>query len=306
MRRLGGLAWMVVAAFFSACGGSAFTSFGADGVGEGGAESSSGGGASGGANGGSSSGTASSSGATSSGTGSGTSGGSASGTGSSGSSGGGSASSSGNGGSSSGSSGTSNGTSSSGSSSSGMSSGMSSGSQGDAGGQDGGGGAIPCPTSAPAPGTLCTAAQAGLTCEWGTASVPECDPMATCTNGAWAFAPKAGADCAAESACPQTAPKSGTSCTGLSGTYCDYDYGNGATQYRCACTSGAEVSMLVSWICQDPGATCPMPRPRLGTACMSSAQVCGYGLCTSIPNGNQEGCPTGYGSLFRASARSRG
>jgi hypothetical protein len=75
------------------------------------------------------------------------------------------------------------------------------------------------------------------------------------------------------------------------GLYCDYPQG------RCACAVAAgpeplDASAAAEWICQDPQASCPQPRPPLGSACTQEGLQCDYGSC-SIPGGTGEQCTGG-------------
>ena len=52
-------------------------------------------------------------------------------------------------------------------------------------------------------------------------------------------------------------------------------------------------SLDATWYCQEPAdSRCPMPRPRLGSAC-SDAVECDYGTCGAITGGNAEACKGG-------------
>jgi hypothetical protein len=178
------------------------------------------------------------------------------------------------------------GTGSSGSASGGTTGGSSSGaSSGATGGSSSGGVVAVCPQVQPSPGDGCSSE--GLLCEWGSNPVPGCDPQATCTGGSWQFATM-GMQCSVGSdpSCPATfadVPQ-GTSCTTNHAT-CDYPEG------RCVC--GYELPAInQTWQCQQPAPGCPMPRPRLGTACAQEGQSCDYGSCTSV-GGNIEQCTAG-------------
>src|SRR5579863_7613103 len=55
---------------------------------------------------------------------------------------------------------------------------------GDDGGTSGeGGGGSPCPSTSPGDGSAC--APQGLTCEWGSSPVQDCDTLAFCNGGRW-------------------------------------------------------------------------------------------------------------------------
>ncbi len=230
-------------AWAAACGGSAFTTTGT-GNGDGGSEGGSGGEASsGGASGGASTGSGSTSG-------------------------------------SGGSSGASSGASSGGSSEAGVGeAGASSGGGRDGGAGDGGIPVGPCPAAAPAVSSTCS--HDGLTCEWGSKNVPDCDVVATCTAGLWVLQ-KIGLDCTSGANCPTAKPTELATCTAA--MTCDY------TGNRCECSAGSPPSNVLHWYCQAPGTGCPLPRPRLGATCAPAPGLsCDYGSCV-IPGGNTEDC----------------
>jgi hypothetical protein len=158
-------------------------------------------------------------------------------------------------------------------------------------------GSSPCPSSAPTDGTAC--GPQGLTCEWGSSPVPDCDTVALCNGGRWQVTPHGpgGLDCGGgpQGTCPasfSSVPRQ-QHCSPY-GMYCDYPEG------RCACAVPAgpgfpaDASAVAEWICQDPQSGCPQPRPVLGSACSPSQTnlECDYGAC-SIPGGTAESCTGG-------------
>jgi hypothetical protein len=170
------------------------------------------------------------------------------------------------------------------------------GSDGGASGDGGtGGGTSPCPITPPGDGSDC--GPQGLTCEWGGATVQDCDTLALCNGGRWQVtAPgPGGLDCkpGTLAMCPASFPSvpREAHCSPY-GLYCDYAQG------RCACTVPAgpgfpaDASAVAEWLCQDPAAGCPQPRPLLGSVCSQEGLQCDYGACT-IPGGNAETCQGG-------------
>lgn len=164
---------------------------------------------------------------------------------------------------------------------------------GDGGG--GGGGSSPCPASPPGDGSAC--GPQGLTCEYGSSPVQSCDTLALCNGGRWQVtAPgPGGLDCGGgpQGTCPSSfasVPRE-SHCSPY-GLDCDYPQG------RCACAVPAgpgfplDASAAAEWVCQDPAAGCPQPRPLIGSPCSQEALECDYGACT-IPGGNAETCQGG-------------
>jgi len=128
-----------------------------------------------------------------------------------------------------------------------------------------------CPEAEPSQGTSCSIE--GVDCQYG------CDDVLVCSDGTWAGAVCAGQDITCDagpnpSACPSSLSSipSGGACTG--GATCIYPDG------LCECTSPGDPTPDggSSWFCgPEPG--CPMPRPRIGTACSSPSQTCDYAAC---------------------------
>lgn len=151
-----------------------------------------------------------------------------------------------------------------------------------------------CPGSAPAQGGPC--APQGLACEYGSAAVQSCDTVATCNGGRWVVAaPAAGAPLCqggTASQCPAsfaTVPV-GQHCD-VYPVDCDYPQGRCACAARTAGPTPIDASAQASWICPSPDATCPLPRPRLGTPCTAKVE-CDYGSC-AIPGATAESCTGG-------------
>jgi hypothetical protein len=147
-------------------------------------------------------------------------------------------------------------------------------------------GGTACPPVAPNAKTSCSVA--GLQCEYGTDPDLSCDDLATCSSGSWQSTEGTAAQACptppATGACPATyaAAESAGTCS-ASGLACGY------TQGRCDCAvaTGGPPSVGTKptrWLCDDPGTSCPMPRPRVGSACTQSGLTCNYGAC-SIPDG---------------------
>jgi hypothetical protein len=166
---------------------------------------------------------------------------------------------------------------------------------GEGGDGAGGGGTSPCPASPPGDGSAC--GPQGLTCEWGSSPVQDCDTVALCNGGRWQVTPHdpGGLDCGGgpQGMCPSSyasVPRA-AHCSPY-GSYCDYPEG------RCACTVPAgpgfpaDASAVAEWVCQDAQSGCPRPRPPLGSTCAQNGLQCDYGAC-SIPGGNAETCQGG-------------
>jgi hypothetical protein len=177
-------------------------------------------------------------------------------------------------------------------------SGSSSGSSSGGSSSGGSSGGSPCPAALPPAGAPCSGPSTGVTCEWGTNPVSECDTVMTCNFYHWEIhiGPNpGGVDChpAPAASCPPSfASVPRMSHCSPYGSYCDYPEG------RCACSIPAvggvpvDASAEAIWICPDPGNTCPARRPVLGTPCSPDGSPCDYGACT-IPGGEAEQCSGG-------------
>ena len=151
-----------------------------------------------------------------------------------------------------------------------------------------------CPATLPDAFAPCT--RVGLSCEFGSSHIAECDTTATCmgagSTGGWMVNPGAdgGPPCAPAppSQCPAPGePLEGLPCT-MPSRDCDY------ADKRCECVTGPGAEPASTWRCADPslaGTGCG-PRPRLGTPCPQEGQRCDYGMC-SISGGNTEACSGG-------------
>jgi hypothetical protein len=139
-----------------------------------------------------------------------------------------------------------------------------------------------CPENAPDLGSSCSVAE-GTTCEYGNIQYDiTCDTVFVCESGSWSKFAASGTcvpDGANAPTCPATLAdvQQGQDCT-PSGTTCQYSAG----VCTCNMSLGGPVQIgdagnTATWTC-NPGAGCPMPRPRLGTAC-SAAENCTYNTC---------------------------
>ena len=152
-----------------------------------------------------------------------------------------------------------------------------------------------CPTEAPAKGAACS--REGLMCEYGTLSFNvACDNVVQCENGTWsAFdagfvctpdGPNAAscltfAELSKSPTCDNNAPASSQLCTFPEGV--------------CQCDWGGSPNGFI-WSCDTPEPTCPLPRPRVGSACTGTADCnyvnCGYDQACrdGLWVGNADGC----------------
>ena len=163
-----------------------------------------------------------------------------------------------------------------------------------------------CPATAPAVGSAC--ATDGTQCEYGDAwwSV-SCDVVVSCQGGQWQTDHPSFEACSSKPgsnppACPSSfsAVPQGTSCTDT-GLDCYYPQG------ECACKVPLGGPVLLdagqqgSWGCL-PEQGCPVPRPRLGSACASDGSICTYEECSygqlcanGVWQGEEEGCAAAGG-----------
>jgi hypothetical protein len=151
-----------------------------------------------------------------------------------------------------------------------------------------------CPSSPPAEGSSCSSPN--LYCEWGNDPNMSCNTIAQCVGGQW-MVQKPSGQCPTPpnpSACPATfaSVPVGQHCGDLVGTTCEYPQGF----CGCAVPSGGpypeDASAVATWICDAPQAGCPMPRPKLGTACSQPGLQCDYSPC-SLPTGASLVCQNG-------------
>lgn len=145
-----------------------------------------------------------------------------------------------------------------------------------------------CPNAAPPQGSSCSSD--GLYCEYGDSFVPECNAVLVCVSGAWGEAVLYGmgdpCDAGANpSSCPagESEIDAGSSCSVVE--TCVYPQGT------CECAvpeeGTASASANATWFC-GPESGCPVPRPRVGSACTSPGQRCDYEVC-----GNSQVCSGG-------------
>lgn len=182
------------------------------------------------------------------------------------------------------------------------------------GGPDSGGGdtGVPwsptCPASLPAIGSACDVEN--VECEYGDAwwNVA-CDPVVQCQNGQWTTYQATFEPCSPQpgpnpAACPPSyaAVDQGASCsdTTLSCVYaqavcsCEQSLG-GPVQFE-------DGGVDAYWGC-DPQPGCPMPRPRVGSACPTEGASCEYEECAYVQvcqggvwQGEAEGCAVAGGT----------
>jgi len=142
-----------------------------------------------------------------------------------------------------------------------------------------------CPDAPPKPGTGCT--QQTVQCEYGSATWNvACDTVVQCENDVWttitpSYEPCTPAPGPNPAACPAShaAVPVGTSCQGdVTCTYpdavcsCEYPFGGPPPP-------GDDAGITGNWYCvPEPG--CPMPRPRLGSACSGEGTFCTYETCS--------------------------
>jgi hypothetical protein len=145
-----------------------------------------------------------------------------------------------------------------------------------------------CPTNDPILGTPCSVDT--LQCEYPKPIYLDklqydvtCDTVHTCASGTWtdpAIATMAcNPDTVNSTACPARFDEitNGGGCP-EAGLQCEYTLGF----CTCAAVTLGGVALPVdagsSWTC-EPGAGCPSPRPRLGSACPTDGQACTYEAC---------------------------
>jgi hypothetical protein len=150
-----------------------------------------------------------------------------------------------------------------------------------------------CPTTEPAADSPCTTAPP--VCEYGTSPNRDCNVSVVCDRGEWRYGKNDCIQKPQDPSCPSTYAQvaAGSSCA-TTGAQCNYSDG------RCQCgveQAGpifADASGHTVWLCDKPtDPACPFPRPRLGSACATSASlVCGYGTCSDL-NGISQSCVNG-------------
>ena len=155
------------------------------------------------------------------------------------------------------------------------------GSASDGGAHDGGGSWSPvCPDGMPVVGSACN--HDGITCEYGTDREIACNVLVNCQQGAWRKYGTPGT-------CPPPGPNPsecaptfagnprGASCA-PNGIACRYAQGD----CRCSSFTGGPPpppDAGATWHCDDPAIGCPIPRPRVGSACAAPGLSCMYREC---------------------------
>jgi hypothetical protein len=145
-------------------------------------------------------------------------------------------------------------------------------------GTEGGPWSPECPAAQPSAGSSCAGVM--TVCEYGDAWWDvSCDTVLSCANGTWALSPPSQGSCVPApgpnpAACP-TDPSTIQKSASCPEDQLDCYYGMGTS---CICTVGAvHPDAGPTWSCApEPG--CPSTRPRLGSSCSESTQVCGYGV----------------------------
>ncbi|MCK5796194.1 MAG: hypothetical protein KAI47_03370 [Deltaproteobacteria bacterium] len=133
---------------------------------------------------------------------------------------------------------------------------------------------VSCPSTVPDGGAVCSAAQEGLICQYGTD--PTCLTAATCKNKAWEVIspPCVGPD----PSCPATREAAAGKVCSPKDAYCAYD------GLVCDCTNCTKYPVEscqgdLKWKCEAPAGdpNCPKARPLLGTTCPFEDYLCEYG-----------------------------
>lgn len=177
----------------------------------------------------------------------------------------------------------------------------------DAAGQDAGrtDGGVPwspvCPDLPPKESSPCT--HDLVECEYGARFDIACDLVMQCTGGEWHAQMLGFGGCPTPApnpaACPPTAKgiPVGEPCPADTNDRCAY------AEAVCTCSPplmGGPIpvdgGLVATWSClPEPG--CPMPRPRLGSACSNPSQSCTYVACdygqvcqSGVWQGQPEGC----------------
>jgi hypothetical protein len=154
---------------------------------------------------------------------------------------------------------------------------------------------VPLPDASPPPPSGCPdvgaagapCATPGLACEYGADPMLSCDTVLTCTNGSWVVTqhgPSTPCSDTTAPSCPATyaGVPHGKSCDPQ--VECDYPEARCTCDLQCFDLCAAPVDggpNLKTWNCDVPGppSACPVPRPRLGSACSNPAENCDYGAC---------------------------
>jgi hypothetical protein len=152
-----------------------------------------------------------------------------------------------------------------------------------------------CPTEAPLTGAACS--PDGLMCEYGPLNFNiACDNVMQCQSGTWSSFPSGlvctpdgpnAASCLTfaeldkEPTCDENAPAASQLCTYPEGV-CECDWGGSPNGFI--------------WSCDTPEPGCPLPRPRVGSACTGDVDCdyvnCGYdqACMNGLWVGNADGC----------------
>jgi hypothetical protein len=154
-----------------------------------------------------------------------------------------------------------------------------------------------CPEEAPTVGSACSLPEMmdspSIVCEYGKLQYdPSCDTLVQCVSGAWAPVTAVGTGCQPDGPNPTSCPASYAALKGMEGESCP---SNGLRceypEAVCVCSRGfggpVELDASLGWYC-NPGAGCPLPRPRLGSTCSTNLQ-CTYFTCDF-----GESCTGGY------------
>jgi hypothetical protein len=136
-----------------------------------------------------------------------------------------------------------------------------------------------CPSSTPSVGSTC--APPGIECQYGSDPRADCNPVLRCgAGGVWQDGVPANQCPAPPNAadCPSTwesVPR-GDSCPS-NGTDCWYAEGTCVCRQEQADGGGLQTV----WWCDDPSpSSCPVPYPRIGSACANETPVCTYKPCS--------------------------
>ena len=152
------------------------------------------------------------------------------------------------------------------------------------------GGTTACPPTLPTNGDPCGTPK--LACEYGSSTLLMCNLVATCNGGKWniPFPPPGPPPPQCSNVNSPKCPPSyasvpvGQSCSAEYPLFCNYP------ETACACTVAqggpfpADAAAVAKWYCggkpSDP--SCPLPRPKLGTACSVPDAMCDYGMCQFV------------------------
>jgi hypothetical protein len=148
-----------------------------------------------------------------------------------------------------------------------------------------------CPRELPSLGSACS--DENVECEYGELQYDiGCDTVVECNCGTWVMADYGPTGCQPDGPNPSGCP---STYAGLEadlddecsmGLQCEY------TQAVCQCLSvssgGPVFDDAGAWQC-EPGAGCPLPRPRLGSTCSTPGESCTYTPCAF-----GEECKDGY------------